>query len=285
MEGSCMLYEPGKYPTGAIGIARFTWMQLTSTEKVCSPADRFLHVWTHPSASAGFLMQLLRVYGMDPVSEERSDAEHSNGNWVDWLIVRSIDCLIDWLIDITHRHNCFLNSSFLEASVIQIGGITPEMGGVNLVEPMEVDPTSPAAKISPGEYRSSTCSVKLLKKDLVRIRLIGPKSTAVLKAVLKTPVKFSGSLDQDYWWKSYVAEDRRNVVMEEQCQIWTGMEAEPLATDVRGGSVLGLIVRDPRIFLPRKKVVLSGAENVVHVIPGNKSCILPVALIDQWIYL
>ena len=206
-------------------------------------------------------------------------------DWLfDWLFVWLFDWMIDWLIDITHRHYYFLNSSFLEASVIKLGGIKPEMSGVNLVEPMEVDPTPPAAEISPGEYRSSTCSVKLLKKDLVRIRLIGPKSTAVLKAVLKTPVKFSGSLEQDYWWKSYVAEDRLNVVMEEQCKIWTGMEAEPLATDVRGGSVLGLIVRDPRIFLPRRKVVLSGTEKVVHIIPGNKSWILPVELIDRWLY-
>ncbi|OQV20319.1 Ribonucleases P/MRP protein subunit POP1 [Hypsibius exemplaris] len=234
LEGSCMLYEPNMYPAGSIGVVRFTWVQ-TALPSSNPTTNRSLHIWTHPSVSDTFLTHVVTVFGMDPVDSDKNSTtpipdldamEVDEGNADDGGLLKSMSAVGE--------------EKGIPEGTVKVQGKT---------------------ELRAREYRSVTCSLRLLKKDLIRFRLTGPKSTAVLKSVMK-PVTFpTEAVEGDFWWKPFLVDGGQTSAMELQHATWTGMDAVPLSSDVRAGSVLGLVVRDPRIFLPRRKISLADAEN------------------------
>jgi hypothetical protein len=226
LEGSCLLYEPAKYPSDAMGVVRFIWMQSPQTNGPST--HRTLHLWTHPSMSAKFLTQVLLVFNMHSVEEEKT---------------------------------------------------APEDNSPSDTTPMEVEKTNDAASPRDGiegkvgfsedffeierpfEYRSSSCCLRILKKNLNRFRLTGPESTAVLKSVLKqAALPADLPKDKDFWWKMCCGDETVSGILERQQAAWSGVEYLPMSTDIRSGAVLGIVVRDPRIFLPRRKASLNNAK-------------------------
>ena len=92
-------------------------------------------------------------------------------------------------------------------------------------------------------YESSNDSHILLtslKDRLVRFKLLGPLSTTILGNVLKTMEKSSNGLMEKYY--------------ENQSELWNQINFSlKNPNDLVGSTVIGLLVRDPRLTLPKKK--------------------------------
>ncbi len=87
-------------------------------------------------------------------------------------------------------------------------------------------------------FKSGTVTLTSLKDKLVRFKLAGPMSTAVLAGVLQTVRDTKGSSgDYDF-----------------QASVWDRIKScVSSPNEVTQSSVIGLLVKDPRLLLPKKK--------------------------------
>ncbi len=87
-------------------------------------------------------------------------------------------------------------------------------------------------------FRSDKVTLKSLKDQLVRFKLVGPMSTTVLASVLQA-VKGTSGLNEEY---------------EIQASIWDKIKScVSSPNEVTQSSVISMLVKDPRLLLPKKK--------------------------------
>ncbi|XP_055337316.1 ribonucleases P/MRP protein subunit POP1-like [Paramacrobiotus metropolitanus] len=197
LEGTCILYEPQKYPFNPIGPVKFIW-QAALNDSV----SRKINLWLHPCITDQLREILVKIFQMELVSPGppvASDVAMDEAEKLEIPAYVSADCL-------------------------EFSGDT----GIIL---------------------------RILKKQFVRLRLTGPKSTLVLKNVLLN-VDFDAEIAEGSWKHAFGDPVIRETALS-QASVWKEMSATPNESAVRNASVLGLIVRDPRLALPASKVSLS----------------------------
>ena len=89
---------------------------------------------------------------------------------------------------------------------------------------------------------------------MVRLRLTGPKSHALLAATLEL---CEWSTERDHtgsrWWEVYSKDENRIKILEEQNESWEQMKGVASPGVFKAGSVIALVVKDPRLGLPVMK--------------------------------
>jgi hypothetical protein len=104
--------------------------------------------------------------------------------------------------------------------------------------------------------RTGAVTVESLKLDLVRFRLIGPRSQALLVETLKPVLSFeegnASSSSESVWWNGDL---RRHMVAHSNLlsQALHSIKSAPSPAHVCKGAVIGMTVFDPRIFTPSKR--------------------------------
>ena len=104
---------------------------------------------------------------------------------------------------------------------------------------------------------SQSVSVGSLKNSLLRFRLTGPLSQAVLNDTLKPAnvEKISDDCKRSVsWWSSYYSTTETKAFHSHQTEIWSSLQGVLSPAEASSNCVLSCTVRDPRIFLPRKRV-------------------------------
>ena len=122
-----------------------------------------------------------------------------------------------------------------------------------------------------------------LKDELCRFCLIGPKSHQVIMETLhpadSSSVYVSENLADDAdtgqqvcgegkhsWWDDYIASESGSSETTQQASCWKKLSAVQNAAELPPFSVHGLTVRDPRLFLPHRRTLVS------HSICREYSC-------------
>ncbi|GAU99433.1 hypothetical protein RvY_10438 [Ramazzottius varieornatus] len=246
LEGSCLLYETGQYPNKVLGPVRFSWFPTGETNTHTSQWK--LHIWAHPSCSAGLVDELLRIFEMKAVTSGGAAASAQ-----------------------TNETAGEQSSMTLEDEDVDMKEL-PSATAVGKEKAAEL-------VVQSLEYASGTVTLRNKKDDLVRFRLTGPKSTEVLKSVLKPAnlVSPTGHGNMEYWWVRVfgAGEESALELANKQRDVWNNMAVNPSFLEVRAGSVLGLVVRDPRLFRPKMKTSLEGQKDTKTAEESSVSSKLP----------
>ena len=106
--------------------------------------------------------------------------------------------------------------------------------------------------------------VTVLHEQVVRLRLTGPKSHALLASTLQL-CDWNRERDRagSRWWEVYSEGEDRIKMLEDQNKSWEQMKGVASPGVLKAGSVLALVVKDPRLGLPvRKSSVDMASEDI-----------------------
>ena len=258
-EGRAVMYRSRCYPRGAIGPIQFLWqmqsfchiedeMDLNSSQL---PASK-LWVWCHPG-----------MYE-EVVSEVQAAVELFNSRQIDGSAVRKVP-------------SSTTGTNTGEVVVCKTG----ESGAVNQPSSSKTTSTSTGREVVASKT-SISISVKSLKDELVRFRLIGPRSHALLIETLKPVFNFkphqppaspneqpasSSSLtasesesfslpDISKWWKGHQSSAEHAKVLS-LCYPIIKSASNP--AEFSRGIAIGMTVSDPRLFIPSKRTDMVSA--------------------------
>ena len=254
------MYRSRCYPHGAIGPIQFLWqmqthchiedeMDLNSSQLSASK----LWVWCHP----GMYEEVL--------SEVQAAVESFNSRQSDGSAVRKVP-------------SSTTGTNTGEVVVCKTG----ESGAVSQPSSSKTTITSTGREVVASKT-SISISVKSLKDELVRFRLIGPRSHALLMETLKPvfnfkphqppaspseqPASSSSSLtasesesfslpDISKWWKGHQNSAEHAIVLS-LCYSIIKSASNP--AEFSRGVAIGMTVSDPRLFIPSKRTDMVSA--------------------------
>lgn len=154
----------------------------------------------------------------------------------------------------------------------------------------EVDNNVRAA-LKNANITNGSVTLSSLKDTLVRFRLWGPLSQSVLSDLFKEPVVQTDTNCTEFWWKKYYEEEQHVEVHKQQWRTWNSLKMCQSPAEVPPHSVLGLTVRDPRIFLPPKKTKITQEMDDERLkdpfyqnkgrLTGHHSCYSELSVIHQ----
>ena len=112
--------------------------------------------------------------------------------------------------------------------------------------------------------------VTILPEQLVRLRLTGPKSHALLLATFEL-CDWGSEMDKagSRWWEEYSRGEERRKMLEKQNQSWEQMKGVASPGVLKAGSVFALVVKDPRLGLPVRKSSVDMASEDLY--KGSRS--------------
>ena len=131
----------------------------------------------------------------------------------------------------------------------------PEVKKIKLDDAVTEEKNIVLSKLEPKLSPPSvlTCpglTVTLLENNLNRFRLVGLLSPAVLRHSLEPAKVDGGSDNEQHWWADYYKDQGKKEGVENSCKVWREWNT---AATVGAGRVVGIIARDPRVILPRKR--------------------------------
>uniref|UniRef100_H3D6Z6 POP1 homolog, ribonuclease P/MRP subunit n=1 Tax=Tetraodon nigroviridis TaxID=99883 RepID=H3D6Z6_TETNG len=234
-QGSLVAYRANKYPSQPLGPVTFLWRPRA---RGCS--RRQLWIWAHPTMKQDLLPELQAVC-------QCSEAVYPP----------ALPAGIPAEVPIHGEEHPSGKSSETE----QMTGTKRKRSGEDASEP-------PAKKIlgdatrsptTPVTWRSSTTGIVLndLTMEIVRYRLIGPQSHAVLADILEAATECdeeSGTQPSSLWWPEHCRDENKMNVHKQQADVYHALKGVYSTGELPPGTVLGLSVEDPRLTLPSKKV-------------------------------
>ena len=274
--GHVVLYKAGQYPCGAIGEVNFLWrsteragdkhdsennqtnMETDQSETQEGDAAELssqnsegqLWIWVHPACYEEVLEELKAVFKFSEFKDSKTCITEESEKVGPGIEQRKSDCGGGDAI-------CKSEKS-ASSSDDPVGDVIKSSKGGEKKENKNKESISNKADVKEKTLRPlilSNGKVKLtsLKDDLLRFRLTGPLSQAVLSGVMKgANVKSANDAPSTWWEKWYKAPGMLDVhtMQEDTLQL---LESVQSPGEVSPNAVLGLTVRDPRIFLPQKK--------------------------------
>lgn len=251
-EGSTIVYMYDEFPNRAIGPITFFWKPLYCVSgeshlssggtdaETSSNRNRCLWLWCHPSCYSQLWNQLTKVF--HNVIPCHLDAT-SNGQVTSGQATGSATAEKTFSKEESNIINTDHSSGFQTKKLSSI----PNGAGNKSLE--------------------SRVSVKSLKDDLVRFRLIGPLSIKVLtnavevasvrweksKTNLKAGSEESQNSEDVPWWaRFYHSEECQSKCVDSQI-LWKNLALVKNPAELPSHCVLGMTVTDPRKRLPKKK--------------------------------
>ncbi|XP_063055641.1 ribonucleases P/MRP protein subunit POP1 [Engraulis encrasicolus] len=237
-QGSVVLYRADQYPSQPLGPVLFLWRPRTQ-----GSTHRQLWIWGHPSLKQDVLSELQAVCQCTeavvpptviavPLPELKQESEEP--------------------------------SPVAAAPLVS----TPTQAKGRKRKRAEKDPGAQSAKKILGDgTRSPTCPITWksasteivindLTMEMVRYRLIGPLSHSVLAQTLypATDCNEEAKSGQScFWWPEHCKQEQNMALHREQSDLFQLLKGVFSTTEIPAGTVLGLTVDDPRIFLPRHR--------------------------------
>ncbi|KAK3090672.1 hypothetical protein FSP39_013594 [Pinctada imbricata] len=261
-EGSLVLYHKDSYPYNAIGYVTFMWQPIIEQLSI-SNSQRTLWIWCHPSYYQEVWDELKFCY----VSSENREAVNKYEN-----LTREEDSVPLTLPSEPEKKNT-TKTVVISAEKGTIGSYLKTAS-----ESVENDESSDKKQNGDSESANSpkfmSCSIghvtlTSLKDCLVRHRLTGPRSQAILASVLRpsdieldhlnsteqacqVSVELeSQSKKSTVWWQDYYSNPHHLSVYKAQRQfVERELYSCPTPSDVPPHAVIGMVVRDPRVLRP-----------------------------------
>lgn len=230
-EGHTILYSCDSYPLGAIGCASFLWKPLTGSDVT---STRQLWIWVHPGCHSEVCKNLEMSFQdreME-IETETNNTEVSenteNGN-----------------ADQLKNNEAKTNVSSENCNLLEDSTTKPSSNLKNLPK----QETGSEKNLVTWKMKVGEVEMESLKDRLVRFRLTGPGSQAVLSQTLQVAdIIPEGS--KELWWQQYYSKDHMAIGHTQQRQFWNEVTKCRSPGEVAPHLVLGLTVRDPRILMP-----------------------------------
>ncbi|XP_066532885.1 ribonucleases P/MRP protein subunit POP1 [Hoplias malabaricus] len=225
-EGSVMLYRCDQYPRQPLGPVQFLWRPRSAE----SP-QRQLWLWIHPNLKQELLPELQTVC---QCFEAESPAVHS--------IPQNITTpdSPDPVSDLHHpkrKREDDGGESHLTKKLLGDGTRSPT---------------------TPVRWKSSETDIVIndLSMEILRYRLIGPLSNAVLTETLlpatNSEVGATAS-SSDFWWPAECKDMEKMSLHKQQADVFQLLRGVHSTSELPAGCVLGLTVDDPRLTLPETR--------------------------------
>ena len=311
-EGMLVLYHYDSYPYHAIGCISFMWQPISDNFIDTTDNERQLWIWCHPSCYREVWDEIQKCY-----------KEMENSEVVDTSvdIVRSVDsvCLTLPPKPTAEKNNQSMNKMIdhskikdesakdVSAEQIEANEAKVRLSTDNSVKSGHSTDESMTAKSVSDEKteemtayskpRSLSCTigsirVSSLKDNLVRHRLIGPKSHAILSNIVKPAIvdlNYNWNPDMDgepmdtsttestpndngttqHWWQAYYADNDHLKANNDQTMfVETRLYHCQSPGEVPPRSIVGMVVRDPRLLRPQVRTAAQTQDKgkVVHCI-------------------
>ncbi|KAJ8290957.1 hypothetical protein GJAV_G00019650 [Gymnothorax javanicus] len=238
-QGSAVLYKADQYPTQTLGPVLFLWRPRST-----GSTHRQLWLWLHPSLKQDLLSELQLV--------------------------------------------CQCSEAVVPPTPVPLPAPEPDPAPLQKDTPEKEQPAEgkrkrkhagggsgdpvPMKKIlgdgtrspfTPVTWRSDSTGIVIrdLTMEIVRYRLIGPRSHFVLAETLTPATVYEAADNQEascFWWPKHCKDESNMSLHREQADLFNILKGLYSAGEVPAGSVLGLTVDDPRLTLPgmRTKVAL-----------------------------
>jgi len=179
----------------------------------------------------------------------------------------------------------------LAASVSEIGNgsrdtAIKDSGGVKTIKCGDQHLLSKTELVR-NVYENDSVRLESLKDELCRFRLIGPKSHQVIVEALHlaeaSSMHRTENVDEGRplsgevikcWSDDYVVSEHGLAEVAQQADSWNKLTAVQNAAELPSSSVHGLIVRDPRLFLPQHRTSVSCSVRgecmlLIHSLTGS----------------
>ncbi|XP_007234784.3 ribonucleases P/MRP protein subunit POP1 [Astyanax mexicanus] len=245
-EGNTLLYKADQYPHQPMGPAQFLWRPRNAESSL-----RQLWIWVHPTIKQELLSELQVVCQcFEAVSPPPSETPVEAG---------------------PSDQPSAPASSDLKSE--------PQHPGKKRKREGDGKEDKPAKKIlgdgtrspmTPVSWRSAENDIVIndLSMEIVRYRLIGPLSHAVLTETLlpATNTEIDIESTSSFWWPQHCKNKDSMSLHKQQADVFQLLKGVNSTSELPAGCVLGLTVDDPRLTLPKKRVTaaldLQAAQDV-----------------------
>lgn len=224
-EGSTMFHVCDQSPRLPISPVQFVWRPVsTSSSMETGQQHRQLWIWTHPASSTDILKQIHTCFDIDTVTNsEDIEMKCKEDDTSDMGKSQKTPKVVD-----KQRKRCDSTAKVAD----------------------------PRTQLIPLQgHIKDKITVTSLKDNLCRFHLTGPLSQTILSDLLKlADVTVQTTTNtKDKWWDAYYGDEMRAEVHGKQGALWDAMRRVQSPAELSARCVMGLTVRDPRLFLPEKK--------------------------------
>ena len=274
-EGNVMLYKFDQFPLGAISLVSFLWRQMRSKTETATIIKNVQHYDRQESEQQNIENDITtQDHTLIKADYRNQEMEANSQLWV-WSHPASFDSVFD---AITEACKSVGRTSIEKDS--KVSDVVDKDSVVNTDHP---DQGTESIPLENGVDHSEL-KVTSLRHDLLRLRLTGPQSHALLTSTLKLPtdlkhkqsenkstthVLTSASFFSDRgvnsssskWWQEALDYPRDSLA---QNQLWDKLKKAYSPAVLPARCVIGLTVLDPRLYLPGKKKSIACATEEVN---------------------
>ena len=274
-EGNVMLYKFDQFPHGAISPVSFLWRQMVRTETT-NTSENVQHsdeteMEQQNVDNDGLTQDHTLLQASDTIHEKEAVSQL----WI-WSHPASFDSVFDAITEACKsvgRTSVEKDSKFPDAT-----------GKDSIIHPEQPDLGTQGIPLVNGMDHSEL-KVSSRRYDLLRLRLTGPQSHALLANTLKlsTDLKHKASenksdtttshkestrfcsdkginISSAKWWQKQL-ENPKDLLA--KSALWEKLKKASSPSVLPTGCVIGLTVLDPRLYLPgKKKSITSTAEEI-----------------------
>ncbi|KAJ3597780.1 hypothetical protein NHX12_001297 [Muraenolepis orangiensis] len=229
-QGGATLYRAGQYPSQPLGPVTFLWRPRTS-----GSSHRQLWLWAHPTLKQDLLPELQSV-------------------------CQCSEPIIPVVPPVAMPVQPAPTPSPGPRKADRIPGAKRKRSARDEDGPPEKkivgDGTRPPS--APVSWTSASTGILItdLTLEIVRYRLIGPQSHAVLTEALEAATQcdaMSNAMTTPLWWPDHCKDQAKMTLHWQQAEVFETFKGVCSTGEVPSGTVLGLNVEDPRLALPQKR--------------------------------
>lgn len=261
-EGCVTLYHPNSYPYRAIGSIRFLWRPIIDED-----VNRSIWIWCHPLMHDEIVECFRNLFGLEKqeVEEKEMEIEEVTNEKVK-KVKRSKKTKKDKNKNIEQIKLEIKNVPFVRTpkfvdkkSSVSMILLKDTLNRFSLTGPLSQAVVSKAFSVV--NVSSVPLSTKNDPDDVTIVEIKGDnlknlKRSREENEVDKKPFK---KIKCDYnkekeWWDEHYADEKKFKCWEKQKDFYKELEKCQSPTDVPGNIVLSVIVRDPRLTIPDKRV-------------------------------
>lgn len=226
-EGATVIYKHDQYPKGAIGEVSFLWKPavVSENEPECMDVEEIAHTVQNTSSPSRQL----------------------------WLWTHPA-CYKDVLLELVYVFGVTMSAESMQDSEKTEAAKSEVDNKQNSSVKLKAKKVKSQERSNPV-YSNGTVKVKSLKDTLCRFRLTGPASVSVLlEALLCADIEIPAQDDNSsHWWEKTYSRPAWKQAHTAQKALWEMMHSVGSPGELTPHSVLGLTVRDPRVFIPKKR--------------------------------